>query len=252
MSDVASGVGSEAGSGFMIGDVIGRSFSILGRNFVPFFLISAVATLPYLAFDLAIPTGPGAPAGSPLAAVGIFGALAIGFVLKMFTQAIILHAAFQDMRGRKPSVGESIRVGFSRFFPIIGIIILVGLGVSFAALALIVPGIILMLMWYLALPVCVVEQLGPFGSLSRSAELTRGHRWKILGLILLVAIVGGIITAVFSAISMVSGHVGYSIVEYIMQTLIGVYSAILVVVLYRDLRAAKEGIDTEQIAAVFD
>jgi hypothetical protein len=251
MSDIASTTVPVSGSGFMIGDVLGRTFSILGRNFVPFFLLTAVATIPYLGFYLAMPTfTPGRVTMPNFSGLGL--PLAIGFVLKMFTQAVILNAAFQDMRGRKVSVGESFAVGLSRFFPIIGVILLVGLGMAVGLILLVVPGIILMLMWYLALPACVVEKLGPIGSLSRSAELTKGHRWKILGLILIVAIAGGIINGVFSAISANFGHVPHAIVQYIMQALIGVFGAILVIVLYRDLRVAKEGIGTEQIAAVFD
>ena len=260
MSDIASGIEPGSSAGFTVGNVLERSFSILGRNFVPFFLLSAVAALPYLAFYLTIGAVPAAGADpaarvnaaamvSP-AAVGL--PLILGFVLKMIVQAMILNAAFQDMRGRKVSIGESFRVGLSRFFPIIGIIILMGLGILLGMILLFVPGIILMLMWYVALPACVVEGLGPITSLGRSAALTKGHRWQILGLILVVGIVGGIIGAVAGAIGATFGLVGIAIVQYLVQAIVGVYGAVLIIVLYRDLRVAKEGIGTEQIAAVFD
>ncbi len=48
-------------------------------------------------------------------------------------------------------------------------------------LALLVPGFILLIMWFVAIPVCVVEQRGSWASMQRSAELTKGHRWKISG-----------------------------------------------------------------------
>jgi hypothetical protein len=249
MSDIAGGAAIESNAGFMIGDVLGRTFSILGRSFVPFFLLSAVATLPYIIFFWAQPTAVLAPSQ-------VYKSMAlplvVGFVLRMFTQAVILYAAFQDMRGRKVSVGESFRVALSRFLPIVGVIVLEGFGIALGMILLIVPGIILMLMWYLALPACVVEQLGPIESLSRSAALTKGHRWKILGLILLVAIVGAVVGAVASAVGVMLGHVANVVITYIVQAVVAVFSGILVIVLYRDLRVAKEGIDTEQIAAVFD
>jgi hypothetical protein len=259
MSDIAHGVGPSSDSGFMIGDVLGRTFSILGRNFVPFFLLSAVATLPQLFVLLSSPTTQGTFIARP-AAASVVLPLVIGFVLKLFTQAVIVHAAFQDMRGRSVSVGDSLRVGFSRFLPVLGVIIVEGLGIGAASLLLIVPGVILMLMWYLTLPACVVEQLGVGESLNRSAELTKGHRLKIFGLILLVGIggliVGGVIGAVVGgvlvAVGTPVGHIALGLVQYLVQALIAVFGAILVIVLYRDLRAAKEGIDTDQIAAVFD
>jgi len=248
MSDVASGAATDSSAGFMIGDVLGRSFSILGRNLVPFTVLSGFASLPYLAYYLTM--SPGRSVAPNPTAIAL--PLVLGFVLRMFVQAIILNAAFQDMRGRTVSMGESFRVGISRFLPIIGVIILEGMGVALGLVLLIVPGIILMLMWYVALPACVVERIGPVESLGRSAALTKGHRWKILGLILLVAIVGGVIGGVIGAVAVISGHIGLAIVQYLVQVFVSLYSAILVIVLYRDLRVAKEGIDTEQIAAVFD
>src|SRR5207302_7500833 len=96
-------------------------------------------------------------------------------------QAVILHAAFQDMRGRAVNLGESLSVGLRRFLPIIGASILLSLGAAVGMLLLIVPGLILLTMWYVAIPACVVEELGPARSLGRSSELTRGNRWKIFG-----------------------------------------------------------------------
>jgi hypothetical protein len=250
MSDIAGGTVIDSNTGFTIGDVFERTFSILGRNFVPFFLLSAVATLPYLAFYWIQSAAPLAPT-RPGAAMAL--PFIIGFVLKMFTQAVILHAAFQDLRGRPISINDSFRVGFARFLPIVGLIILEGLGIVLGSILLVVPGIILMLMWYLALPACVVEQLGPVKSLSRSAELTKGHRWKILGLILVVGIAGGIVAGVLPLLTkMILGRIGFVVVQYLVQALIAVVNGIIVVVLYRNLRVAKEGLDTEQIAAVFD
>jgi uncharacterized membrane protein len=50
---------------------------------------------------------------------------------------------------------------------------------------LIVPGLILYTMWFVGFPACVVERLGPWTSLRRSRELTKGYRWKVLALALL-------------------------------------------------------------------
>ena len=90
---------------------------------------------------------------------------------------------------------------------------------------------------------------GVFSSLARSARLTRGHGWKIFGLMLLMyfcnAIVDSPIDQALSGIPAFAGHVIWN----------GVWSAfyaILAVVTYHDLRVAKEGVDIEQIAAVFE
>lgn len=60
---------------------------------------------------------------------------------------------------------------------------------------LLIPGLILMCLWSLVVPACVLERLGPLSSLSRSARLTKGYRWPVFGLILLTVIAGLILYA---------------------------------------------------------
>src|SRR5215475_5262435 len=43
-------------------------------------------------------------------------------------------------------------------------------------------------MWFVAVPACVEERLGPWTSLRRSRDLTKGHRWKLCGPALLPVI----------------------------------------------------------------
>jgi len=164
------------------------------------------------------------------------------------------------MRGRHVSLSESLQVGLSRFFPIIGLAFLMSLLGMLAALALIFPAFIVFTMWFVAMPVCIVERLGPWASMQRSADLTKGHRWKIFGLwiliILIVAVVmivvGGIAGAAFAAGVRAIGGPIEIVFRLIWGALWGAFYAIMVVVTYHDLRVAKEGVDTYQIAAVFD
>ena len=186
-------------------------------------------------------------------AVMMVSAVVLMIVLSTLSQAIVLYGAFQDMRGRQVSLSESLQVGLNRFWAIIGLALLVTLLGMFAALALIFPVFILMTMWFVAAPICVVERLGPTRSMKRSRELTKGHRWKIFGLMALLflasAIAGQTITAAFTAIGGTPlGLVG----DVLWNGAWGAFYAISVVVTYHDLRAAKEGIDIDQIAAVFD
>jgi uncharacterized membrane protein len=250
MVDVSGAAVIESGSGFTIGDVLGRSFSIFQRNFVPFALLAAIAALPYIFFYSAQAVTPGvAPKISATMALPFI----VGALLKLVAQAIIVHAAFQDMRGRPIAIGESLRIGLSRFWPIIGLVLLEGIGIGIGTVLLIVPGLILLVAWYVAIPACVVEKLGPWESLKRSAVLTKGHRWKLFGLLLIVGIGAGIVGAILGGIGILAfGTIGTVAAQYITQTVMGAFGAILIIVIYRDLRVSKEGIDTEQIASVFD
>jgi hypothetical protein len=233
---------------FRVGQVLNRSFTLLSRNFLLFFVVTAVAALPNVLITQS--TGrdiSGASAGW----LGLGTILTV--VLQMLSQAIVLYGAFQDMRGRPIDLGEALRVALGRLLPIIGVAICVSIGVFIGTLLLVIPGLILMTMWYVATPVCVVEQKGPLASMGRSSELTKGHRWKIFGMILLVIIGGIIVSAILIGVLALAGSTVLEILGNLLWNGVwGAFYAIFAVVTYHDLRVAKEGVDVHQIAAVFD
>jgi uncharacterized membrane protein len=118
---------------------------------------------------------------------------------------------------------------------------------------LIVPGLIVSTMLFVATPVCVVEQLGPFASMERSAQLTNGHRWKIFALLLLAVPTAIVSEAVDLTVEMVDGgELVASVGQVIWDAIWGAADAVLVIAAYHDLRVVKEDVDTEQIAVVFE
>jgi hypothetical protein len=89
--------------------------------------------------------------------------------------------------------------------------------------------------------------------MKRSSQLTKGHRWKVFGLMILLIVISavgsGVIASSFTAI----GGTAFAIVgDVLWNGIWGAFYAIAVVVTYHDLRVAKEGIDIDQIASVFD
>jgi hypothetical protein len=262
MTDASLPAGRFTAGEFRVGHVLSRAWSVSSGNFLTFMLVTGVASLP----PLLIPQpSPGAPP-DPYGTLGLtFFALFLMIVLGTLSQAIVLYGAFQAMRDRPVNLGDCLRVGLSRFFPIIGLAITVGVAVLFASMLLIVPGLILYMMWFVGTPVCVVEQLGPFRSLGRSRQLTKGHRWKIFGLSLLILlpaiIVGVVLVGVMAVLVGTGGILGLpaalssplgQVINLVWSAAWGAFYAVLIVVTYHDLRVAKEGIDTEQIAAVFE
>jgi hypothetical protein len=166
---------------FSVGRVLNRTFALLARNFLPFFTVTAVASVPSVlvaqgqSLDAAS-SGSEIAIGLGLMLLGLF----LGIVLYTLSQAIVLYGAFQDMRGQPVSLVESTQVGMRRFLPIVGLAFCASILAGLGFLLLIFPGLMLLTMWFVAAPACVVERLGPFRSMGRSAELTKGHRWKIL------------------------------------------------------------------------
>ncbi|HWP26335.1 MAG TPA: hypothetical protein VNL39_08340 [Xanthobacteraceae bacterium] len=242
---------SRVGAGdFRVGRVFDRTTAIYSRNFLPFSLVALISSLPPLLL--------GARAGdpTPMMAQSMLSGLVIvllSVAFALLSQAILVYAAFQDMRGRAVNLSESINVALVRFLPILGLAIINAFGIGIGLMLFIIPGLILLTMWFVGVPACMVEQLGPWQSLKRSSQLTKGHRWKLFGAILLVylaaAIISQVITLVFTA---VAGFFIGLVATLAWNTVWGAFFATFVVVTYYELRSAKEGVDVEQIAAVFD
>jgi hypothetical protein len=294
MTDTSVPAGHFTKGDFRIGHVISRTVSMFWRNFPTYFVVTAIAGLPPLLVNVLVPASPATVANPfPNFGAGTF-TLFLTIVLGVLSQAIVLYGAFQDMRGRPVRLADCLKIGLRRSFPLMGLAICAGVAMlayvvfftlamvaltkvlqspllmTLAFLLLFIPLLVLFLMWFVATPACVLEWLGPFRSMGRSRALTKGHRWKIFGLILVMLIpaliVAGLITAVmaklgisvnlrigvFFDLNSTPNTVAAQVVSLIWTAMWTTFYAILVLVTYHDLRVAKEGVDTEQIAAVFE
>jgi len=238
-------------SEFRVGSAIVRSFSVLWRHPLTFFVVSLIASSPMLLL-----------AGTQMSAsttsetvqelLWIVLNLAVLTLFDTFGKAVVIHAAFQGMRGGGPvRLIESLNVGLHQFWSLIGLAFASFL-TSLGFLLLMVPGLVLATIWFVVLPACIVERLGPWTSLRRSLQLTKGHRWKVFGLVLLLLVptwgssfVGWLLS---SATSELVGTVG----ELLCTTIGTAITAAVVVVTYYDLRVVDEGADIERLAVVFD
>jgi hypothetical protein len=266
MTDASLPAGRFSEGDLRVGDVLSRAWAVFSGNFLKFSVVTGIAALPSLLSESSV-----ADAGNLHLDMGL-GIMApfLTVVLTMLSQAIVFYGAFQDMRQRPVSLAAGLKVGLGRVFPLLGLAVVVGLAVMallgasffFVAPGLILAGFIILavmmlLMWSMGMPVCVVERLGPIRSLGRSRALTKGNRWKILGLLLLTLIIGAIVGAVLAAILALGpagsfGAAATQTISLIWNAIWTAYFAIVIVVTYHDLRVAKEGVDTEQIAAVFE
>ena len=264
MSNAATATDDLSQNEFRVGRIISRTFSVYFSHFISFTFIGVMVYAPLFLFMILFPavTRDGQVINS-------LASLFFYLFISPLATAIIVHAAFQHMRGGAFSLTASVATGLRRLLPLIALSILWGLGVWLGFVLLIVPGLILLVMWCVIVPCCVVEKTGPFRSFGRSRELTKGVRWKLFGLFLVVFLIAMIFSvgssALFGAFTNVGdiqqlqlrqGQLQASWI-YMAYSLIfaGIYLAffsILVVVIYYYLRQYKEGADIYAIASVFD
>ena len=126
-------------------------------------------------------------------------------------------------------------------------------GIGLATVLFVIPGILVWLAYLLFVPVIVVEKRGIIDSFNRSAFLTKGRRWAVLGAWLVFGVVA---LLVFALLIVVGGLVSLGIVlpllAYVWQALFTAFSAVMTAVSYYYLRVDKEGVAIDEIAAVFD
>ncbi len=261
MSQDGSGLEQMPITDFQIGTVIRRSFLVLFKNFGPFILMSLVFMLPsqfqlFLATpELGAEPGDAGPADAlvPLAAFGVH------FLSTSLLSATLVYGTIIQLRGGHASAMESVVKGLGLLVPVIAVSLLAGLITLAGTLLLVIPGILAFTVLWVAVPAAVVERTGIMASLRRSVELTDGYRWRVLGVIAVIILISAVIEIVLVgplvAIMTLESEgvpIGSTIILLVIQAFFAALSAVTIAVSYHDLRIAKEGVGTDQIAAVFD
>ena len=260
-------VASQVKPGLDIGKVIGPTFQIYGRNFVPFVLLGLVMSgIPQLLvgfFQVRYATG-GAAALQSLGPTGILSFIGVGLVLAVMLmilgvlfQAGIIRSTVAEMKGEKSDLAQNIQKSLSDVPGLLGLLILTGFGIFGAMLLLFVPGIMLAVAWSVSLPARVIEGPGVSKAFGRSLALTRGRRWMIFLLMVLFYIAMGALSSV--ALGLSGGFLAGQkspLRLLLFQPLISVvvYPLIPVglAVLYYQLRASREGPELDNLASVFE
>ncbi|TPK92948.1 MULTISPECIES: hypothetical protein [unclassified Mesorhizobium] len=281
---------------FSIGRVFSNTFAVIGRSFGPLAVIvglfSALPTFIYNLWNLtqlarirqleSASTFESEDMARFAAASVIAGLVFL--VLSFLAQAALVRLTVDNLNGRRPAVGDCIQVALRRFFPMLGIGFIVFVALVLAAVAMGVVASILAFgglfigwpigvavafipaaMWLIsisvAIPVAVQERLGVLGSISRSRALTKGSRWPIFGLLLIIGIAAGLLQAAFSllfrfALASASGLSGSGIIvgsvgSSLLSTVFSAVISVAIAVIYVELRQVKEGASIGELAEIF-
>jgi hypothetical protein len=179
------------------------------------------------------------------AALTWLGAL-LGFFVSLvavFWLQAALVKAVEDVRdGRVDlSLGETFDAAKAHLGAVLVAGILAALAIVIGLLLFIVPGLILMTLWAVIVPVIVLENRSAGESFGRSRELVRGNGWGVFGVIVLVILLLIGFSIVLSLIlSPLADWLQSFVSQVISGTLTAPFIAVVLTVLYFRLRAAKE------------
>ena len=253
-----------------IGRVIQGTFGVIGRNFVTFSAMGLLFYgLPLMAFSIVQQSlGVTTPTFNLQTILwSITGGLVM-IVTSAILQGALIHATVQDMNGAKPALGESLATGLRAFLPLLGVSILFGLSAGLGFMLLIVPGIMIVCAWAVAVPALIADRTGVSGAFGRSATLTRGNRWRIFGLALITYVVAIVMSLVLlqlsginafaqpDAASIQAAQAGALspvalILNLVTNVLTSVISSTGIAVLYVELRRNHEGGGAKWLSEIF-
>ena len=188
----------------------------------------AIAFVIYLV--AAIITAVLALAGTIGILLGSFVAVVAAFVL----QATLVKAV-QDVRDGHAdlSISQTVNEALPFIAAVAGASILAGIAITIGLLLLIVPGLFLITIWAVIVPVIIIERSGALASFGRSRQLVRGHGWHVFGTLVLVYIIMLVVNIVLSLIFSALPHVlGSGLSSVISGTLISPFLAIVVTLVY--------------------
>jgi hypothetical protein len=255
-----------------IGEVLDAAIKLYRNNAAALWKIVAVLIVPVGVINQAViaaslPAGAYVSGGNLYTPNGTLGTPAAGeitqIVLSVIAGVIIQGALAMSLVdayiGHPVDWLHSVRESAGRLGALLWLSIIAGLGVALGFIALIIPGVWLLVMWCVAVPALMFEQVSGFRALGRSFELVRGRWWPtfaalfVAALMLFVALflVTLVLGAIESALSV--GSVGPWLVLNWLGAVVGdlialPFIAAVIAVMYIDLRVRKEALDLELLA----
>lgn len=178
-------------------------------------------------------------------------------VLTLIGNAALFWLTTETIAGARPTAMEGVRAGLPRAAPLFLLMLLQGLAFAVGFVLFIVPGVMMLVAWIVSGPLLVCERVKIMDSFKLSAQLTKGNRWRIFGLVLLagfaIIIAAGAIGSLggFAALGGES-PVGAIVLQPLANVVTYLMSYVGAAVLYTELKAIKQGVGAESLAKVFD
>jgi hypothetical protein len=269
---MASHTIAERSHGISVGNVFGRSANVIKAN--PLATLGTCFALIALPSLLLGQIGLGAAVfqnfqQGQYALAGVYG-LIVGLLWLIASGALIQAAVAHD-EGRPANPREMLQVGVMRCMPLFAVYVLMLLGIWVGTICLVVPGIMLAVIWSVALPSIVAERPGVFGAFGRSRALTKGARWHVFG-ILLLAFVIYMLASIAIGVGSVAGYGSLGALtgggqvqmpvptqpSFVVQLLQSIVTTVVLTwfttvgaSLFIELRDWKEGPDANRLAEIF-
>lgn len=262
-------MGREMEREFRAGEALGKGFSIWAKNLPAFLVLAILVYAPVIVYTAVVASDTLIGDTERIRTYWVVTWL-LKFPLGLIVSAAVLYGTIKQLRGDPAGIAASIGFGLKRLFPVLGVGILTGiLTYGWFALALI-PGIgralflpafigflAVLCKLYVAVPVAVVERPGLIGALRRSAQLTDHNKLRIFVVVIVLLVVATLVSFLFQGLFDEDAMTDHQLKVLIWLTLafdiaLTALNATVNGVVYHDLRRAREGVETDELARVFE
>ena len=285
-----------------ISELLDRTFHLYRNNFLVFVGIMAIPQMFILALRIGVSRADSSQVGTML--LTIYGVGLASFIAAEISHAGTVMAVSNLHLDRPTTIGSAYSAAKPSLLRVIGIslvvllipvlfaipvMIVIGIvfAITFAAggggglnnvvlirvmtgfAVLVIPVVALKwwLQWSLVVPVTVLEGGGLRTSMRRSKALTKGCRWRIFLVYLLLAVLGAVVSWVIQ--SPLIAVVGFRILRqpgamtgvigaisavgvFLSTCLVGALASIALTLIYYDQRVRKEGFDLQLMMATLE
>lgn len=225
-----------------VGELLTETFRTFGRRWHVFLAMTFVVVAPVIVlvdgvWGGVIADGPRADRPDAAAIVSFLLAATVMPATITGLHCVVVLALGE---GRAIGLGEAVRDLAPQLPRALGAATLYIAAVLLGFVALVVPGIWLAIRLYFAVQAAVLERLGPRAAITRSAELVDGTWWRVFGLWLVMALIGGVLVSPASGATYGDSGVLWVLAQVLAQTLTLSLSAIYGTLLFFDLRARRD------------
>jgi len=262
-----------------MGDLLDGAFKLLRANLGTVLLIAAVFLVPlellgvFLSrlvvsnsmqnlqdlFNNAPATGP--PPDQVFRDLGaLFGGLGVAILplllAAVLTGAAVSRAVAASYLGQQSSVGDALRATARRSPALLVAFVLIHLCEWIALLACGFPALVPMTFFLCTTPAIMLEDLGPFKGMGRSASLVKSRFWPVLGIGVLSGLVGIVLSWIlrfpFDFLASLAGpswnFIPTALGGIVTELVVMPFVSIVATLVYFDARVRLEGLDLQMIS----
>lgn len=221
-----------------LGQIVDRAIGLYRRNFVEFVAIAAI-TLPA---DIAGAVISAAISDLPLQLVAGIPVTIVSLILTLIATAAIITSTDEIDHGLRPDFGRAYQNVLPRLPGVLGTALLSFVLVALCAITIIgIPfAIYLLVRWAFFPQVAIIEDIYGRDALSRSAELVRGSWWRVLGILIVLWLLGGIPTLIVSIIFSAAPIFASALASSVASILVLPFAVCASTLLYFDLHSREQ------------